>query len=72
MCFYPPKKLGTSSSWVFELFLNDILDLHTSIFKLTMKTKAHKAMEEPRDENHVTKIWRQLAMCKQFVSCSSF
>jgi hypothetical protein len=52
--FYPPKKLGTSGSWVSKPFFNDILDLHTSIFKLTMKSKAHKAMEDPRNENHVT------------------
>jgi hypothetical protein len=56
---YPPKKLGTSfGSWVFEPLLNDILDLQTSTFKLTTKTKAHKAMEELKDENHVTKLWR--------------
>jgi hypothetical protein len=48
------------------------LDVHTLIFKLTMTTKVHEALEEPRDENHVTKLWCQLAMCKQFVSCSSF
>ncbi len=72
MCFCQPKKLGTSSSWVSKPFLNDILDVHTLIFKLTMTTKVHEALEEPRDENHVTKLWCQLAMCKQFVSCSSF
>ena len=36
------------------------LDLHTSLFKLTMKSHAHSAMAEPRDANPVTKLWQKV------------
>jgi hypothetical protein len=54
-------KLGTFSSWVFEPFLRDILDLQTSLFKLTTKTQVHKVMENPKDENSIIQSWHQLA-----------
>ena len=34
-----------------------LLSLQTSLFKLTMKSHAKEAMEEPRDQNPVTKLW---------------
>jgi hypothetical protein len=34
-----------------------------------MKTQAFKAMEEPKDENVVTKLWRQLATNSLLVVC---
>lgn len=34
-----------------------LLSLQTSLFKLTMKSHAREAMEEPRDQNPVTKLW---------------
>ena len=34
-----------------------LLMLQMSLFKLTMKSHAHAAMEEPRDENPLTKVW---------------
>jgi hypothetical protein len=39
---------------------NNILNLQTSLFKLTMKTQTPKVMEEPRDDNLVIKLWHQL------------
>jgi hypothetical protein len=55
------KKLGTFSSWVFEPLLRDILDLQTSLFKLTTKIQACKVMENPKDENSIIQSWHQLA-----------
>ena len=34
-----------------------LLMLQMSLFKLTMKSNAHAAMEEPRDENPLIKVW---------------
>jgi hypothetical protein len=36
------------------------LGFQTSLFKLTMKSNAKQAMEEPRDENPLTKLWHKL------------
>ena len=35
----------------------ELLMLQMSFFKLTMKSHAHAAMEEPKDENPLTKVW---------------
>jgi hypothetical protein len=40
----------------FELFSSNILDMQTFFSKLIIKTQVCKAMEEPRDENLVTKL----------------
>jgi len=34
-----------------------LLSLQMSLFKLTMKSHAQGAMEEPRDQNPLTKVW---------------
>jgi hypothetical protein len=34
--------------------------MQTLFFKLIIKTQVCEAMEEPRDENLVTKLWHQL------------
>jgi hypothetical protein len=36
------------------------LGLQTSLFKLTMKSNAKSAMEEPRDKNLVSKLWQKV------------
>jgi DNA primase large subunit len=36
------------------------LGFQTSLFKLTMKSHAKAAMEEPRDRNLVTKLWEKI------------
>jgi hypothetical protein len=56
-----PKQLDASNSWVYESLSRETLDLQSSLFKMTMKTQSSKAMEEPKAENLVTKLWRQLA-----------
>jgi len=53
-------KFGTHGSLVFELLSRDILDMQTLFFKLIIKTQVPKTMEEPRDENFITKFWHQL------------
>jgi len=35
--------------------------MQTLFFKLIIKTQVPKAMEKPRDENPITKLWHQLA-----------
>jgi hypothetical protein len=47
-----------------------MLDLQTFLFKLIMKTQAPKVMEEPKDENPISKLWFQLATKK--IAISSF
>jgi hypothetical protein len=59
--YYISQKLGVDRRWVSKALSKEILDLQTSLFKLTMKSQASKAMVEPRDENPVTKLWCQLA-----------
>jgi len=51
------KKVGTNGKWVLEPFSGDVLDLHSFLFKLTMKNQATKAMVELRDENPETRLW---------------
>jgi DNA primase large subunit len=36
------------------------LGLQTSLFKLTMRSNAKSAMEEPRDKNPVSKLWQKI------------
>jgi hypothetical protein len=51
------KKVGTNGKWVSEPLSRDVLDLHSFLFKLTMKNQATKAMVELRDENLMTRLW---------------
>jgi hypothetical protein len=37
-----------------------ILGFQMSLFKLTIKSNAKQAMEEPKDENPLTKLWRKV------------
>ncbi len=46
---------------VYESLSRETLDLQSSLFQRTMKTQSSKAMEEPKAENLVIKLWRQLA-----------
>ncbi len=57
-----PKHIDAFNPWVYESFSRGTLDLQSSLFKMTMKTQASKAMEELKHENLITKLWRQLAM----------
>ncbi len=59
--YYISQKLGIDNKWVFEALSKEILDLQTSLFKLTTKSQASKAMAKPRDENPMTKLQHQLA-----------
>ena len=43
--------------YVDPLLDGQLFMLQMSLFKLTMKSHAHAAMEEPRDENPLTKVW---------------
>jgi hypothetical protein len=56
-----PKQLDAFGSWVYESLSRETLDLQSSLFKMTIKTQASKAMEEFKDENLVIKLWRQFA-----------
>jgi hypothetical protein len=51
------KKVKPSLLQVVKPLDVNILDLHMCIFKFTMKTQVPKAMVEPFDINHVTKLW---------------
>lgn len=53
-----PKQLDASSSWVYESLSKETLDLKFSLSKMTLKTQASKAMEEPKDDNPFIKLWR--------------
>ena len=48
------------SSQVSEPLDARALDVQASLFKLTMKSNAKSAMEEPHDMNPVTKLWTKL------------
>jgi len=56
-----PKQLDAFGSWVYESLSRETLDLQSSLFKMTIKTQASKAMEEFKDENLVIKLWHQFA-----------
>jgi len=55
--YWKTKKVRSSLLQVMEPLNANILGLQASIFKLTMKSQAPKAMGEPFDKNLVTKMW---------------
>jgi hypothetical protein len=47
------------------------LGFQTSLFKLTMKSHAKAAMEEPRDRNLITKLWKKIGSNALILNCLS-
>jgi hypothetical protein len=54
--YFTLKNLNTLGSWISKVISRDILNMQTSLFKLTILTQALKAMEKPINENLITKL----------------
>ena len=73
-CVTKSVNVGSKNKYVLVQCNAILLDAHTlgvqtSLFKLTMRSKCHSTMAEPRDINPMTKLWKKVGQNGLMPSC---